>query len=193
MRSACSIYIVCLLLFSCTNNQQENTAKQQVIPLSASDYSLVNNAYISALLGLKLAQEGTTRCTSMECKQLAENILSDNKRLLMQLETIAGKHAAAVPLDITEEQLKKWHRLVREKGISFDMTFAEIIDQEHGAADDIYTNMEKQSTDPELKKVAGSFLQFAVAHKKQATELQQFLLNRSSRDTLQITTVSDEQ
>jgi predicted outer membrane protein len=185
---------LCFLLFvACNSGHDTAKTTEAFTPLSKADYTMLTEAYFNALLGVKLAEEGNTRCTTLECKQLAETILADHKKILMELQTIAGKHKADVPLDITDEQLKTWHLLVREKGIGFDKKFAEIIELEHAAAGRIFASIQSRASDPDLQKWSTAFLEYANLHKQDALTLTEVLNNRRSRDTMIIQHVSDEQ
>jgi predicted outer membrane protein len=182
----------CFLFVSCINtNETGNTRKQPT--LTGNDFVLLTQAYENALLGVRLSEEAITRCTTAECKTFATSVQADHKRILMQLQTIAGKHNAEVPLDIDTAGLRTWQQLVREKGLAFDKKYAASIAVEHESAKNLFKKIERNAADSAFRSMGASFTKMAIQHQNEALTFREMLNNRRSRDTVDTEQIKEEQ
>lgn len=179
------IFIFATIFFSC-NNENNKSNKPAAPSLSKSDQQLMNDAYRNLLLSTKMAEEAINRSTAAETKELANSIMKEHHSMMSQLEIIAGKHSAELPMDINASQLNEWQDLVREKGIAFDKKYATIIEKKHQDQFILFTNIKQQAANQDLQSVSDSFLNLVESHKRQGMDLMDILNNRRSRDTASI-------
>jgi len=170
-----------VILTSCAGSSRQTP---QVAHLTASDAALLRQAYQHALLGEKIAEEANLRCTTNECKSLAETMSKGHGHVLHELQTIAGRHAAELPLDITNDQLLVWQSVVRQRGIAFDKNFAQVVHEQYIKMQTLFSNMARNASDSSLRSVSESFINLAHVQKQQSDSLVHYLDNRRSRDIL---------
>jgi predicted outer membrane protein len=183
----------CFLFVGCLNTNEPGDAVRKQSTLAKTDSVLLSEAYENALLGVKLSEEAITRCTTAECKAFATSVQADHKSILIQLQTVAGKHNAEVPLDIDTAGLRTWQQLVREKGLAFDKEYAACIAIEHESAKTIFKKVERSALDSAFRSLGTSFTKMATQHWNEAIALQETLNNRRSRDTAVSEQIKEEQ
>ena len=189
MRSIVYFILPSVFLFSvvaCSETSAEK-ANANVIPLADTDVELLVQSHQEILLLKMMNQEATTRSAVAETRLLAEEALSEHDGMLKDLEEVAAKHAADLPMDITPAQLKEWQRLVRAKGLLFDKEYAVTTQAKHDEVLALFGVMKKKVVDEELRQLAVVFHQLASAHKQQVNALEISLASRKSRDSSQVT------
>lgn len=183
MTRICTLFTL-MLLASCLRQSGNTNSQPQVEPLAKSDQELLWQTFQSIKLISMMSEEATTRSAVADTKQLANELLHDDKSILAELSTLAGKHNAELPLDITGEQQRRWRALITTRGILFDRNYATTIQAEYNELNKMLKNKIGGVKNEQLQQTLKRFLTASNNHDTHTGELLVKLESRKSRDTL---------
>lgn len=136
-----------VLIFNPFTHSKKITATP--ISISAHEQSLIEQAYNHLYFGKKISEEAMIRSSAYGTTQLAGKIFKGHSDKLVGLINLADKKNITILPELTNDQLIKWKKLVKEKGRSFDGMYVNLLWQEYEKGNELFRLMSVE-TDPEI-------------------------------------------
>jgi putative membrane protein len=179
----CVVFICLILAVACNNSLSVNsnsTLPKQVI--SSYDKDLLTSVFEECIYTTKLAEEAMMRSTSADTKTFATNLISDYKKMMQQIEGVAGSKSIDLPLDMGDKQLKKWRQMVKETGWNFDKKFVELATEGNNETAALVKNISATAKDDDIRKTAANILSY-TNQQDMADQVQQTIKSRTEKDS----------
>ena len=107
-----------------------------------------------ALLEIKLGELALANGQAQEVKLLAKTMIDDHGRANAELGAMADAKNITVPLELSEDNQKKYDELAEKKGMEFDKAYAAFMVTDHHDDIEEFKRQAEGGSDPELTKWA---------------------------------------
>lgn len=168
-RSLWLIAIVTLLFqFSCTNSTTKSseivTSPEKVSGVNSdslnkvSEAKFITKAAESYLMEIKLGELAKEKGQATDVKALGEMMVLAHTHSLKDLTTLAIKKNFAVPSQANKATEDIYNRLKNIPAKEFDKEYCYVLETAHNRAIVLFEEASEESTDDDIKKMAGNML-----------------------------------
>jgi putative membrane protein len=157
-----------LLLFACTNSQTNsselvtstgNTNYVNTDSLNkAADVKFITKAAESYLKEIKIGELAKEKGQSADVKALGEMMVLAHTHSLKDLTALAIKKNIVVPSQADKATEDTYNRLKMMPANEFDKEYCYISEMDHNRAIALFEEASEESTDEDIKKMAGNML-----------------------------------
>jgi putative membrane protein len=182
-------FITCILLEVAACNQinklsKEDKSKDNAVVLNetrfddttkASDANfLVETAWIN-YHAIAIGQLGTDKSKSPEILTLAKMLSEEHYVASQELKKIADSKNINLPVSAENNEDEGINKLVKQKSISFDKAFIDVVIQQHQDAIGKFESADSTIKDTEIKDYIAIVLPALKIHLQQALQLQKII------------------
>ena len=139
--------------------------------LSAADYKFAKEAASGGMMEVSLGKVAVDRSANPAVKQFGQRMVTDHGKAGADLQQIAARRGASLPVALTDSQQKEIDRLAKLSGPEFDKVYVPMMVRDHKADEKEFKRASEKVQDPDLKAFAASTLAVVQDHLRMAEEL----------------------
>lgn len=140
--------------------------------LDKKDLEFMQKAAIAGNFEIQSSELAKTRATDPTLKSFAEMMVIDHTHLADGLTVLAQKKTVTLPTLLDDEHGKMLEDLSREESNEeFDQAYAELMDDSHDDAVDLFEDAAKDSRDADIQAFAQQALPVLKMHQQHADKL----------------------
>jgi putative membrane protein len=165
------VLLTLVLMITCTGKKAESPIKAAEKQNEArfedeqeDDAKKIAEAGIDNTYEIMLADTAFDKGASMEVKQLGEHLKKMHLKMNSELLALAAKKNIAIPADLTKSQKRCMLHMSRKHGLNFDKELVKYLRNTHEDAVNLYTELNEDSKDPDVKMFASKALTEVQQH-----------------------------
>jgi len=147
------------------------SANSQAAP-TASDVEFMRKAAIAGQFEIQTSEVAKTRGTQPQIKSFADMMLTDHRRMAAELRALAKTKGVKLPAQLDAEHNGKLRKLQGAvNGKEFDEAYADLMEDSHDEAVDLFQTAADGADDPEVRALAAKALPTLKSHSEHAEKL----------------------
>lgn len=138
----------------------------------APDQEFFDKAAVAGLFEVKSSEVALKRASDPALKSFAQMMVSDHGAANGKLKALAAKKNVKLPQGLDKEHQKNLDKLAAAKnGRAFDETYADLMEDGHDQAVELFETASKDAKDPDVRAFAAETLPTLKHHSEAAERL----------------------
>jgi putative membrane protein len=138
---------------------------------SAADYKFAKEAACGGMMEVSLGKVAAEKSANPAVQQFGQRMVTDHGKAGAELNQLASRRGASLPVALTASQQKEVDRLAKLSGSEFDKVYVPMMVRDHKADEKEFRRASEKVMDPDLKTFAASTLAVVQEHLRMAEEL----------------------
>ena len=121
------------------------------IAQTSDEVEFVTETYEDGLLKIKLGELAQTKGSVASVKDFSKTLTTDYSKAGDELKALAKNKNIALPSELSKKGQRKYDRLTKREGHSFDKEYMDYMIENHDDAIDEFGEMSEESKDADIK------------------------------------------